>query len=69
MGSVVEYEEKGRCGSRCPFETFWSIGLKQNSWTARHQNTMTRCTLVFGHDGDHLGPDDSRWYENSSSIS
>lgn len=53
-----------RCSNKCPHETAWSRQAKQVSCILRLQNVKTRCAKTEGHDGNHLGPDDSEWNDS-----
>jgi hypothetical protein len=50
-----------RCELCCPTDTPWSCQAKAVSWLMAMTGVKTRCTLIKGHTGSHLGPDESRW--------
>ena len=50
-----------RCESRCPRQTPWSMQAWAASGILSAMRVMTRCVLTAGHEGDHLGPDESSW--------
>jgi len=58
--------DEERCNSKCPHETPWSRQAKALSHISRWLKVKTRCTLPQGHRGNHLGPDDSEWKNNSN---
>lgn len=52
-----------RCEARSPADTPHSIEAKKVSPVLRAHNYKTRCALPLGHNGWHIGPDESTWEE------
>jgi len=50
-----------RCEDRAPMETPWSLEARRLCSVLEWLRVRTHCVLVAGHEGYHLGPDESRW--------
>ena len=50
-----------RCEDRAPMETPWSLEARRLCSVLEWLRVRPHCVLVAGHEGYHLGPDESRW--------